>query len=97
MENYHVVYKGNGWEVKGSGNNQTYETKKTAIEEAKKIALSESRSVVIHTQDGKISSVISNGRRYAKGHKLKIANVKRRLNGGNVRNSIAVAMSERKK
>lgn len=97
MENYHVVYQGNGWEVRGSDKNLIFDTKKTAVEKARKIAQLEGRSVVIHTQDGKISSVVSNGRRFAKGRKLKSANVKRRLKGKNIRNSIAIAMSEREK
>ena len=94
MENYHVVYQEDTWKVKGENKVLLFDTKKSAVENAKKIAQQENRSVVIHTQDGRISDVVTNGRRYAKGHKIQSANVKRKLN---VRNSIAAAMSERKK
>lgn len=97
MDNYHVVYQENTWKVKGANKILPFETKKSAVEKAKKIAQEENLSVVIHTQDGRISEVVSNGRRYAKGHKIQSANVKRRLRGKNVRNSIAIAMSERDK
>lgn len=97
MDNYHVVYQENAWNVRGANKILPFETKKSAVENAKKIAQQENRSVVIHTQDGRISDVVTNGRRYAKGHKIQSANVKRRLRGKNVRNSIAIAMSERDK
>ncbi|MEQ9168550.1 MAG: DUF2188 domain-containing protein [Fulvivirga sp.] len=97
MENYHVVYQDKGWEVLGADRNLTFDTKKSAVIQAKIIALQEGRSVVIHTQDGKISRVVSNGRRFAKGRRIRSANVKRKLRGKNVRNSIAIAMSERSK
>jgi hypothetical protein len=96
MENYHVVYQSNGWEIIGVDQPLIFDTKKSAIEKARKIAQAENKSIVIHTQDGRISSVVSNGRRFAKGRRIRSANVKRRLKGKNVRNSIAIAMSERK-
>lgn len=95
MENYHVVYQNEGWEILGSEKHHSFDTKKSAVVQARKIALREGKSVVIHTQDGKISAVISNGRRFAKGQKILSAQVKRRLGAKKVRNSIAIAMSER--
>ena len=97
MENYHVVYQGKGWEVLGAEKNLTFDTKRSAVIKAKRIAHQEGKSVVIHTQDGKISAVVSNGRRFAKGQRICSANVKRRLKAKNVRNSIAIAMAERSK
>jgi hypothetical protein len=97
MENYHVVYQDKGWEVMGADKNLTFDTKQSAVVQAKRIALQEGKSVVIHTQDGKISSVVSNGRRFAKGQRIRSANVKGRLRAKNIRHSIAIAMSERGK
>lgn len=97
MDNYHVVYQDQGWEVLGAKSKLSFDTKKSAIVQARIIALKEGKSVVIHTQDGKISAVVSNGRRFAKGRKIRSANVKRRLRTKKVRNSIAIAMSERSK
>lgn len=97
MDNYHVVYQDNSWRVKGVNKSLVFETKKIAVDEAKRIAQEKDRSVVIHTQDGRISEVVTNGKRYAKGQRILSAHGKRRLKGDNVRNSIANAMANRSK
>ena len=38
MENYHVVYQSNGWEIIGVDPPLIFDTKKSAIEKARKIA-----------------------------------------------------------
>lgn len=95
MENYHVVFDKDSWQIKGAEKTLLFDTKRDAVEVAKRIAQEKNRSVIIHTQDGRISSVVSNGGNFAKGHKIQSANVKRRLENKSVRNSIAYAMSER--
>lgn len=55
--NQHVVPLGNGWAVKGAGNDRITvitETKKEAVEVARKIAKNNHSELVIHGKDGKI-------------------------------------------
>ena len=55
--NQHVVPLGNGWAVKGEGNDRftvITETKRDALSVAKKIAKSSNSELVIHGKDGRI-------------------------------------------
>lgn len=96
MDNFHIVFKDNAWQIKGTDKPLKFDTKKGAVAKARKIAQIEGKSIIIHTQDGNISSVVSNGKRFAKNQKIRSANVKRRLSSKSIRKSIAKAMSERK-
>jgi len=97
MDNYHVIFTGNNWEVTGSNQIHYFKTKDDALSKAKEIAKKQNRSIVVHGQDGKISSVISSGFYFAKGKKLELAGIKKRLNDDEVRIAIALAMEERKR
>lgn len=55
----HVVPLGNGWAVKGEGNGRftlITETKREAVEVAKKIAKNTDAEVIVHGKDGKIQA-----------------------------------------
>lgn len=56
-KNQHVVPTGDGWGVKGEGNERLtsrHDTQGRAIEAAREIAIRNSSEVVIHRPDGRI-------------------------------------------
>ena len=61
----HVVpSKNNGWNVKGEGNTKAtkhFDTKKQAIDYARKISNNQKSELVIHNKDGRISQKDSHG------------------------------------
>ena len=63
-KNQHVTKHGDGWQVKGAGNQRAtkvVDTQKQAIEVAKEIAKHQKSEVVIHGRDGKIRDSDSYG------------------------------------
>ena len=63
-KNQHVVPLGNGWAVKGEGNERftvITETKKDAVEAAREIARNNRSELVIHGRDGRIQDKDSYG------------------------------------
>ena len=63
--NQHVVPLGNGWAVKGAGNERftvITETKKEALEVAREIAKNNHSELVIHGKDGRIQDKDSYGK-----------------------------------
>ena len=62
--NQHVVPTGDGWGVRGAGNDRLTSTHKTqgeAIERAREIAINQHSEVVIHRPDGRIRDKDSYG------------------------------------
>ncbi|MEL6537617.1 MAG: DUF2188 domain-containing protein [Bacteroidota bacterium] len=96
MKNYHIKAHKDGWEVEGEKESKVYTNQEEALTHAKKLAQEEDRSVIIHDQSGKITSVIDNGGHYAKGKKIKSAPVKSSLDEDKVRVAIARAMEKRR-
>ena len=64
-KNQHVVpSKNNGWKVKGEGNTKAtkhFDTKKPAIDYARKISNTQKSELIIHNKDGRISQKDSHG------------------------------------
>lgn len=63
-KNQHVTPHGNGWQVKGAGNQKAtavVSTQKQAIQIARGIATNKGSEVVIHGTDGKIRQKNSYG------------------------------------
>jgi hypothetical protein len=59
MQNYHVVFRGNSWEVALAGeqnNKQIFRTQQEAIEHAQSAAQNHGTAVYIHGTDGRIVS-----------------------------------------
>jgi hypothetical protein len=95
MATYHVVSKDKGWKVVGVKNETIFDTKKEAVAIARVYARSAEQSLVIHSKDGRVSSVNSYGKDLKSGKTLS-ANVKHRLDGETVKRSIAEVISKRK-
>lgn len=56
-KNQHVVRNGDGWGVRGEGNERLtsrHSTQRTAIDAAREIAIRNRSEVVIHRRDGRI-------------------------------------------
>lgn len=56
-KNQHVVTHGNGWGVRGEGNNKVtsvHPTQREAIEKARAIAVNQNAELFIHGQNGRI-------------------------------------------
>ena len=63
--NQHVVPQGDGWAVKGEGNERAdslHDTQAEAIERAREIAINQRSEVVIHRPDGTIRDKDSYGK-----------------------------------
>ena len=63
-KNKHVVHLGNGWAVKGAGNERLTvitETKREAVEAARDIARNNHSELFIHGKDGRIQDRDSYG------------------------------------
>lgn len=64
-KNQHVVpSKNNGWSVKGEGNTKAtkhFDTKKSAIDYARKIRDNQKSELIIHNKDGRIAQKDSHG------------------------------------
>jgi hypothetical protein len=88
---YHVLSGVDGWIIRGASGFKVYKNKKNAVLAAKEMASKKKLPIVIHSKDGRVSSV-SYG---ANSKKVQSANVKRRLNVKLVRNSIAEVSYER--
>ncbi|WP_283206990.1 DUF2188 domain-containing protein [Mesosutterella porci] len=64
MPNQHVVPRGNRWAVKGEGNScatALTNTKREAINRARKISRNQGTELVIHNRNGQISQKDSHG------------------------------------
>ena len=83
-KSYHIVVSKNGWIIKGSPSNKLFKTQKSAVIAAKEMASKKSLPVIVHSKDGKVTSVS-----ISSNNKVQSANVKRRLDTKKVRNSIA--------
>lgn len=94
MKAYHVIANEGGWEVSGSTKNRVFKTKESAVTEARKIAVMDKIPIVVHSRDGRVTSVNYNS---PKAGKIRVhsAHVKRTLNAKNVRNAIAEVVYSR--
>lgn len=63
-KNQHVVPTPTGWGIKGAGNEKytkTFETKQSAVNEARKISQNQKSELIIHGKNGQIQQKDSHG------------------------------------
>jgi len=85
-----------GWKVIGLEGKKIYKTKNSAVKAAKGIARLERKPLIIHSRDGKVSSVNSYRRTIATG-RIMSANGHRKLSNERVRNIVAEVLLEKGK